>query len=103
MRFTLPTCRRAIVRAAAAVSMAIALFAHGARAQQRILFPTQMTQAPAADPGAPVLTSPPATPAWDPYADGGLPPTGTVGAPPVAPYVPPAYGTPGPYAQPAPY
>lgn len=88
-------CRCAVLRLAAVIS-AIALLAHQAPAQQRVLFPTQLTQ--------PVDTSPPAiapgttiptTPSWDAYADPGLAPPGTTYA------GPPVYA-PGPYAQPAP-
>jgi hypothetical protein len=90
----------------AALAALVAVFAARASGQQRILFPTQLSQPGPIDPGAPAIAgpvpSPAAPPAWDPYADQGLaapaptyPPAGT------APYgAPPVYGAPGPYAQP---
>jgi hypothetical protein len=100
-----PLFRRCAAVRIASVLIAIALVSARATAQQRILFPTQLTQPAGTDIGPPAISGPvvtPGQPTWDPYADGGLPPAGTTYVPPAAgPYAaPPAYGAPGPYAQP---
>ncbi len=94
----------ALVRIAALI-IAIAAAAETARAKQRVLFPTQLTQAPVdvAPPSIAPGTTIPASPSWDAYADPGLAPPGTTYAPGTVPYGgAPAYGAPGPYAQPVP-
>jgi hypothetical protein len=87
-------------------AVAMATFAARAPAQQRILFPTQLTQPPGTDIAPPAISGgQPITPSWDPYADQGLQqPGATYAAPGTVPYTPPpAYATPGPYAAPNPY
>ncbi len=90
-------------RSCAIAAVLMAVLPGRAPAQQRILFPTQVTQPADVGPpagAAPTLSPQPVGPGWDAYADPGLSPPGTTypGATP-APYLPPgAVVQPGPYA-----